>query len=916
MRLEGGSAGAELSGEGELPGRINYLLGNEPARWHTGLATYKTVRYESVYPGVDLLFYGNQQALEYDFVVQPGADPRQIRLEFEGAEKLTVAESGDLVIGVAGGDEFRFHKPEIYQPEGSERRKVEGSFVVHGKRASFALSPYDETKPLVIDPVLVYSSYFGGMGAESCAGYQNLAGVAIDSVGDAYILNCADGTTVYPITPGAYQPTMKGPTDVVIAKFNPAGNSLIYATYLGGNGYEFFGNHNIAADGTGNVYVSGNTSSTDYPTTPGAYQTGCVPDNFGECSSVFFSKLSADGSRLLYSTYLGGSTGAKAYTMALDSAGHAYIEGATKSTDFPITPDAFEPVPLGYCFAPFFMGGFLTELDPSATGTASLKYSTYIQSQGVSSNGCAPVVTGLAVDTSTDVFMTGYDWVVVNNMSASFVAELNLSKSGPGALTGLYPLQGDRLTYGIATDNQGFAYIAGGYYDHALETAFVAKLNVATGTLVYEQPFGVDVLNEGRGIAVDGAGNAYVAGYTSSSSFPLLHPIQPWLGTPGSDENGFIVKLDPAGNTLYSTYFGEDAYFDIAVDASGNAYIGGFVLSPGSVPVVNAFQGAPAPTLNTPFFAKISSADEPGIGFRPGSRDFGQIQVNYSSDGQGVTLVAAGDQNLTINSISTIGDFTQTNGCPATLAPTSSCSVLVNFQPTAPGPRTGSVVVQDNAPGSPHTIALSGVGVGPGVSLSPSTLDFGHLLQGGGSPPQTITLTNSGNAALVLISITSNSSSYTTTSTCPINQQMPVGAQCTISVIFTPKGTGTQNGQILVASNASSAQATATGIGTNFTLSLAPASATVTPGHSILSTATVSPISGFTGPVDLSCSVPNSSFTCLVRPVSVTVGQSAIAAQVSLGASNAAPGTYRLTLSAKSGSVVHTATFTLTVSLF
>ena len=300
LRLVGAKTDAEVIGRDELPGKVNYFIGNDPKKWRTNVPTYARVRYQNVYPGVDLEYYGNQGGqLEYDFIVAPGADPNAIILQVR-EPPLRIDADGDLVLPTKGS-EMRFHKPEIYQPGAGSSlitrhsSRVDGRFVLDARnRIRFALGPYDHTKPLVIDPVLTYSTYLGGSGGD--VGY----GIAVDSSGNAYVTGqtaSVDFPTVKPLQ-GTIQTNA---VNAYVSKLNAAGSTLVYSTYLGGSGGD--AGQGIGVDSTGSVYVTGLTGSTDFPTVNPFQASNNAPTT----ATGFVAKLNSSGSALVYSTYLGGS---------------------------------------------------------------------------------------------------------------------------------------------------------------------------------------------------------------------------------------------------------------------------------------------------------------------------------------------------------------------------------------------------------------------------------------------------------------------------------------------------------------------------------------------------------------------------------------------------------------------------------
>ena len=403
MQVLGGNPTAAVVGEDPLPGRVNYFLGNDPAQWHTNIATYAKVEYQQVYPGINLDYYGSGQGLEYDFVVAPGADPGQIRLGFVGADGVAVNAQGDLVVHAAGQDIVQ-HKPVVYQQVNGNRQEIASVFVVQDKSSGDTLAPreipvltqpgspaetqevgfrlgiYDASQPLVIDPVLSYSTYLGGSGADG--GF----GIAVDpTTGDALVTGWTTSTD-FP-TANPLQPNLGGGYyNAFVARLRADGSALVFSTYLGGSGVDR--GLGIAVDPTtGDVLVTGDTGSTDFPT------ANPLQPNFGGGDDVFVARLRADGSALVYSTYLGGTGDDYGYGIAVDPAtGDALVTGLTESTNFP-TANPLQPTNHGVEDA------FVARL--SANGSA-LVYSTYL---GGSDNDEG---TSIAVDPTTgDALVTG-----------------------------------------------------------------------------------------------------------------------------------------------------------------------------------------------------------------------------------------------------------------------------------------------------------------------------------------------------------------------------------------------------------------------------------------------------------------------------------------------------------------------------
>ncbi|MGO9899841.1 MAG: SBBP repeat-containing protein [Solirubrobacteraceae bacterium] len=570
-----GAADPQLRGVARLSGSANYFVGRDRARWRVDVPMFARVRYRHLWPGVDASFYGNGSQLQYDFELSPGADPTRIALRFVGAREERFDSDGGLVLTLPGGSRVRELAPVAYQGMGRTRRPVAVRFVLSAGVAHLALGPYDHGEALTVDPALVYSTYLGGSGED--AGNA----IAVDAAGDAYVTGFTFSTN-FPTTPGAYQTANAGGEDAFVAKLNAAGDGLLYATYLGGSGTD--DGHGIAVDSAGDAYVAGSTTSTNFPTTPGAYQTA----NAGG-EDAFVAKLNAAGA-LDYSTYLGGGGDDLANAIAVDAAGEAYATGLTESTSFPTasplqsTLDGLEDA-------------FVTKLNTTGSG---LVYSTYLGGSG------SDVGFSIAVDSAGEAYVAGEtgstNFPTIHPLQAAnaggedgFVAKLNTTGSGLVYSTYLGGA-GTDFANGIAVDSAGDAYITGYTASTNFPTldavhpscgdpgctqgdAFVAKLNPA-GTLGYSTYLGGSGADEGNAVAVDGTGEAYVTGVTFSADFPTLSPEQLFTG---GGRDAFVTKLNPAGNALvYSTYLGgsgDDYGYGIALDPAGDAFVTGFTMS-------------------------------------------------------------------------------------------------------------------------------------------------------------------------------------------------------------------------------------------------------------------------------------------------------------------------------------------------
>ena len=633
MRVAGAAAQpATLQGEQQLPGTANYFVGSNPAAWQKNVPTYSKVRYSQVYPGIDLVYYGNQRQLEYDFVVAPQANPNPIRLQFAGVDKLALDAEGDLVLKANGG-EISFRKPVVYQERNGHRELIEARFTL-GRHHSvaFHLADYDHSEPLVIDPVLAYSTYLGGSGANGDAAYA----IVVDGAGNAYVT----GETTsgdFPVTAGSYQQSNKGlatsTNNAFIAKLNSSGTALLYSTFLGGAGNTSA--YTLAVDASGNAYVAGSTSATNFPTTPGTVQTANNQGTDG--FNAFVTKLNAAGSALVYSTYLGGSgngngTGDAANGIAIDAAGDAYVVGYTYSTNFPVTPTAFQTTNLAVPNA--IEDAFVTEINP--TGTA-LTYSTLLGGSGSGQWGEGDIANAVALDGAGNAYVTGQagspdfpatngayqttNPAAENELAAAFLAKIN--PTGTGLVYATY-LGGSGFAAGsaLAIDGAGNAYVTGfakntdfpitpGAFQSTNHAAglnagnvFVSKVNPSGSDLIYSTWLGGSGLkistfntdgDAASGLAVDSAGDVYLTGVAFSSDFPVTSGAYQSTnkGAANKTYNSFVAELNPNGTGLvYSTYIGGSGYpfggmgyyraddsMALALDSVGNVYVAGAAYS-------------------------------------------------------------------------------------------------------------------------------------------------------------------------------------------------------------------------------------------------------------------------------------------------------------------------------------------------
>ena len=634
MKLVGANRAPGVEGVEELAGKTNYFIGNDPGRWRMNVPTYARVEYESVYPGIDLVYYGNEQQLEYDFVVAPGADPGSIAIRFDGAEKISLDARGNLVVATRGGD-VQLQKPVVYQVADGVRSETMGSYAIRGAgQVGFRVASYDRSRPLIIDPVLSYSTYLGS-GTQLVGFNLDESGnaIAVDSTGAAYVTG-RTASSGFPTTPGAFDRT-KGQdyADAFVTKLNPTGTALVYSTFLGGD--QFDEGLGIAVDSTGAAYVTGRTCSAGFPTTPGAFQTSYAGVFGSDCNDAFVTKLDAAGAALSYSTYLGGSTLDIGNAIAVDSHGSAYIAGYTLSTNFPTTSGSFQPTAV----APF--DAFVTKLDPAGSGP--LVYSTYLGGNHFER------ASGIAVDADGSAFVTGHtssisfpvtvDAFQTNNAGGDDAFVTKLDPAGSALAYSSY-LGGSRVdsAAAIALDSEGAAYVAGDTFsddfpvtiggfrrDNAGEyDAFVVKFDPSlSAPLVYASYLGGSSFDVASAIAVDSLGSAYITGSTCSTNFPVTATALQNANASAGCDDVFVTKFTPVGSGLaFSTYLGGsfgDGGRGIAVDRSGSVYVVGSTSSGGP----NAFPTTPGayqttrPGDHDAFLFKIGDLGTPYLTLSP-----------------------------------------------------------------------------------------------------------------------------------------------------------------------------------------------------------------------------------------------------------------------------------------------------------
>jgi hypothetical protein len=740
MQLVGANPAAAATGLDRQEGISNYFLGNNPSQWHTNVPNFAQTQFQGVYPGVDVVYYGNQSQLEYDFIVAPGADPSNIQLRFDGAQGIDLDSGGNLVLHTAGGDVVE-HAPVLYQEASGIRHAVAGNYVIEANgQVGFQVGAYDTTRTLTIDPVLTYSTYLGGSNDEAAVD------IVVNSAGEAYFVGNTKSTN-FPIVDG-YQSSMGSASQVgFIAKLNAAGTALVYSTFLGGDGASRVSG--IALDSSDNAYVVGDTSSTNFPTLNAIQSINS--NRFG--TTGFVTKLNAAGSALVYSTYLGGNGQVipdYVYNVAVDSLGNAYVVGDTGSTNFP-TVNAIQPS------KPGSSSGFVAEID--ATGS-SLVFSTYL---GGSRSGGASVValdkTGaiyVGGPTSSPDFPITADALQPTFHGPNSTFEGYLTRLSPGGTSIEYStfFGGSDVEFleSVKFDSAGNIYLGGVTYSTDFPTvnafqstlnggqdAFVAKIDAASMTLDYSTYLGGDKYTASARLAVDSAGNAIVVGSTSSTNFPTLNAFQTTnAGTSGNfSYDAFISRLDSSGALTFSTYLGGsndlDGLANVALDNVGTAYLIGYSNSP-DFPTLNALQStnpggqsalivkidmnsnSPVPVLTA--LSNQSAGQGISTSFTLGAfSEFGvngpwNVEVNWG-DGTANTT-------FTVNAAGSLGTKTHTYA--------SAGSDTVTVKVTDSAGKSGSATFSVTVFAPPVLTAPSNQAAGQGIA---TTFDLGTFTQPG-----------------------------------------------------------------------------------------------------------------------------------------------------------------------------------------
>ena len=797
---------APAAGERLTGGATNDFGGNDPRRWRSGIPHFERVRMSGVYDGIDVVYYGTEGGVEYDFVVAPGSDPGRIAMRFEGPTQIDVDAGGDLVLHLDGGV-IRQQRPVAYQERAGVRHPVAARYRQDAPRQfAIELGAYDRTLPLIIDPVLAWSTYLGGSGSDQAFS------IAVDGTGSTYVAGLT-GSANFP-TANAFQATFAGSADAFVAKLNPAGTAFVYSTYLGGSATDI--GRGIAVDADGNAYVTGETFSSDFPT------VNAVQATFGGTSDVFLVKLNAAGSALVYATYLGGTLDDTGRSVAIDAARNAYVAGWTHSANYP-TANAIQAANAGPPDA------FLTKVN--AAGSA-LVYSTYIGGSG------GDFGYGVAVDGSGAASVAGVtqsaNFPVANAIQASLAGTedafvLKVNAAGTAFVYSTY-LGGSTAdgARGVALDGTGSAYVAGYTNSTNFPTAnavqaasagaleaFVTKIDPAGSALVYSTYLGGSASEIANGIAVDSAGQAHVIGDTNSTDFPTAAPVQAF----GGAEDVFVTKFNAAGTGLvYSTYLGgslTEHGNGLAVGSAGDAYLAGQTSST-DFPTANAIQASQAGNGDA-FVAKLVDSADLAIAkvadgaFVAGQNSTFTITVTNTgaTDALDVVVTDALPAGVTL-----VSATPSQGSCPGTspvtcnlgtVAGGGSATISLVVVPSSPGPlsNTATVTAGSADPNTANNSSTAVVQVGENADLSIVKTAVGtftanedgsfsiSVTNNGPTAASAVTVTDILPAGVTLISATptQGTCSGTTTVTCSLGT-LNNGASASIALVVRPSAPG------------------------------------------------------------------------------------------------------------------------------
>jgi hypothetical protein len=862
-------------GKEKLPGVSNYFIGNDRRSWRTHVARYASALAEDVLPGVGMSIYGNGEGLEYDLRLKPGADASDLRLAFDGVDARRLDPNGDLLLTLSGR-QLRMKKPVIYeippgtppQPHTREQRSpsargyIAGAYVLEADGSvGFAIGPHDASAALVIDPSLsvAYATFLGGAGGEAAES------VALDPSGDV----CIGGTTslaafaepaTATIGPGIGSSVASAPTEYFVARINPlvsGAASLVYLTFIGGSVSQTGGL--IAVDSSGDVAITGTTTSPDFPVTDGSTLTGGTND-------TTVSELDPTGSTLLFSTLFGGSGAESQFNpggIAFDAQQRIYLASDTSSQDLPVTTGAFQPA-----FAGSSADGFLAVFQPGAS--PDVVYCSYLGANASAQIG----VGGLAIDASGNIYIAGFTSNAQNGFPTKNAFQttyggdpsdaflIKIFPGGQGAADVIYAtlLGGSGLdqALAVAVDDSipANAYVTGttgsaNFPTNGSTTPFQSHLHVgatanaflsvvaqnpSTGmtSLAYSTYIGGSSNDIGMGIAAAAFNSVYIAGVTKSWDFPWHNNLQPFNGS----SDAFVAKFDPSAaataSLIYATPLAGTAppglsvaaaANALAVNAFGGAYVAGqttaadFPTALTTGGVMNGFQPICAscqtyPAASDAFVVALqeSASAQPSVYFNIGSVVFPAQPVGTQNAPQPVALHNGGQTSLTIASLQITGPNSQDFSVlgPAacsgqTIAAGSQCSFEVGFVPSTTGPEEAVVSVTDNAPGNPQVLELIGAGQSAFALLSTTSINFGTRPVNTASLSVAVTVTNTGNQTLSLQSPVESGPDvaqfFLNGKDITCGATLAAGTSCSVGIVFSPKATGTFHAQVTFTDN-------------------------------------------------------------------------------------------------------------------
>ncbi len=861
MQFENANPNPQISAADKLSGKVNYYIGNDPSKWHVGVPTYTRVKYSQVYPGVDLVFYGNQRKVEYDFVVAPGTDPSAIRMNLAGARGLHLSKSGDLIVNVADGN-VELQKPVIYQTINDRRQPVAGKYSINGSHIAFAIGNYDRREPLIIDPVLLYGTYLGGSSDE-----QGLS-IVVDAAGDAFV----GGQTFsvdFPLAGVGLTSGFSNPSGFgfgFVSELDPTGGTLLQSTYLGGTTPGDDAVMGVAIDPSGNVYVTGVTFAVDFPTTANALKPTLSANDGG---TSFLAESNISGT-LFYSSYIGGNNagvGDVGNAVIADANGNAYITGVTFSNpggldiNFPVSTGAFQKTdPSGANLG----SAFLTVINTKASGAASLGYSSYLGGDGANSgtgnNGFADMGLGIALDSNNHAYISGttastnfpvsttnFQSASANTIYTAFISEFDTTKIGAASLvystylggsggngfgdfgTGIDVQSGTTVAYVTGSTNSAdFPTTSGALQktgDQVNGAGYVTLLDTSVGNALKYSTFLGAGATTGFSIKADKtSGKAVVVGVTGSPNFPVTTGAFQTALAANANGDGFVSEIDPSVSgmpgLIYSTYLGgsgvqgsPDQAFGIALGTLPNVFVTGQTFSTNFPTTATAFQ----PALDGPSDAFVAQLNLAGatLSLSATSLTFTATALGTPTAAQSVTLTNNTNSVISFTSATITGptppaaatDFhVSANTCGTAIPALGTCAISVVFSASAVS-ESATLTLMDGDSSSPQSVALTGnVVVLTPLTVAPTSLSFSSTAIGTAAGAQTVTLTNSNATAIPFTSATItlgtaalNDFKATVTPACV---SVPANGTCTVSVNYTPSVATTETATLVLTDGA------------------------------------------------------------------------------------------------------------------